>query len=121
MEVPADLDSELPDDIHTNGHQSGLEGFKKFAKGKTLRQALEARSGTGISFVGTTDSVAAQMDEVMQEVGGDGFLVRGEPVRTHSRRYLDEIASGLAPALQRRGLMRTQYDFPTLKQNLTAF
>jgi FMN-dependent oxidoreductase (nitrilotriacetate monooxygenase family) len=116
-----DLDAEIPDDIHTNGHQSGLESFKKFAKGRTLRQALESRSGTGMAFSGTPDSVAAQMDEVMQEVGGDGFLVRGEPVRTHSRRYLDEIASGLAPALQRRGLMRTQYEHPTLKQNLKSF
>jgi FMN-dependent oxidoreductase (nitrilotriacetate monooxygenase family) len=116
-----DLDSELPDDIHTNGHQSGLDAFKKAAQGKTLRQVLESRSGTGIAMAGTPDSVAAQMDEMMQEVGGDGFLVRGEPVRTHSRRYLDEIASGLAPALQRRGLMRTQYDHPTLRGNLRAF
>ena len=30
--------------------------------------------GGGLDFVGTPDSIAAEMGEVMQEIGGDGFL-----------------------------------------------
>ncbi|RFA09909.1 FMNH2-dependent monooxygenase [Subtercola boreus] len=115
-----DLDKPLPDDVQTNGHQSGLAGFRKAAGGRTIREALSARPG-GVRLVGTPDSVAEQMDEVMEFVGGDGFLIRGEPVRTHSRRYIDEIASGLAPALRRRGLIRSDYDKSTFKANLASF
>ncbi|NQX25903.1 NtaA/DmoA family FMN-dependent monooxygenase [Microbacteriaceae bacterium VKM Ac-2854] len=116
-----DLDQPLPDDVTTNGHQSGLEQFKKRAAGKTVREALMGQSSESVMLVGTPDSVAEQMEEVIDFVGGDGFLVRGEPVRTHSRRYIDEIASGLAPALRRRGLIRSDYSEPTFKQNLAAF
>jgi alkanesulfonate monooxygenase SsuD/methylene tetrahydromethanopterin reductase-like flavin-dependent oxidoreductase (luciferase family) len=116
-----DLDQPLPDDVSTNGHQSGLAAFKKRAAGKTIREALTGQSSESVKLVGTPDSVAEQMEEVVDAVGGDGFLVRGEPVRTHSRRYIDEIASGLAPALRRRGLIRTSYDEPTFKANLAAF
>jgi FMN-dependent oxidoreductase (nitrilotriacetate monooxygenase family) len=115
------LDEPLPDDVETNGHQSGLAQFKKRAAGRTLREALMGQSTESVKLVGTPDSVAEQMEEVMDAVGGDGFLIRGEPVRTHSRRYVDEIASGLAPALRARGLIRSSYDEPTFKQNLAAF
>ena len=116
-----DLDKELPDDITTNGHQSSLESFKKNAKGKTLREALLGKHTEAQPLIGTPDSVAEQMEELVEGCGGDGFLIRGEPVRTHSRRYVDEIASGLAPALRRRGLIRSDYEAKTFKENLTAF
>ena len=44
------------------------------------------------------------MGEVMEEVGGDGFLFSMPNV---SRRTTAEIADGLVPALQQRGLTRT--------------
>ncbi|KID27887.1 Luciferase-like monooxygenase, partial [Prauserella sp. Am3] len=116
-----DLDAPLPDDVSTNGHASTPEAFKRRAAGKTLREALEGRTTQAVSLVGTPDSVAEQMEEVADAVGGDGFLIRGEPVRTHSRRYVDEIASGLAPALRRRGLIRSDYGESTFKANLSAF
>jgi FMN-dependent oxidoreductase (nitrilotriacetate monooxygenase family) len=116
-----DLDSPLPDDVSTNGHQSGLAQFKKAAAGKTLREALTGQQTETVKLVGTPRSVADQMEEVVDTVGGDGFLVRGEPVRTHSRRYVDEIASGLGAELQRRGLVRTEYRHQTFKENLKDF
>ena len=116
-----DLDSELPEGITTNGHQSILDDFVARNRGKTLREALPERARLGPELVGTPDSVAAQMEEMMQEVGGDGFLIRGEPTRNHSRRYIDEIASGLAPALRRRGLIRSGYRHPLLRDNLKDF
>jgi alkanesulfonate monooxygenase SsuD/methylene tetrahydromethanopterin reductase-like flavin-dependent oxidoreductase (luciferase family) len=71
-----------------------------------------------LELVGSPDSVAAQMDEAMQEVGGDGFLVYGQPV---SREYVWEMANGLAPALRRRGLIRDGYSFKTFRENLASF
>ena len=56
-----------------------------------------------VELVGTPDQVAERMGEVMEEVGGDGFLITS-PAMRNSRRYISEITDGLVPALQRRGL-----------------
>jgi long-chain alkane monooxygenase len=32
-----------------------------------------------------------------------------------------EVTEGLVPALQRRGLVRTKYEYPMLRDNLRAF
>jgi hypothetical protein len=58
------------------------------------------------------------MEEVMDEVGGDGFLIFGQPV---SRRYINEICEGVAAVLQKRGLVRTSYDHALFRENLLAF
>jgi hypothetical protein len=50
-------------------------------------------------------------------VGGDGFLLYPEM----TRRSISAICDGLAPALQRRGLTRTTYDFDTFRENLLQF
>ena len=60
------------------------------------------------------------MGEVMAEVGGDGFLI-STPFQRTSRRYINEITEGLVPALQRRGLTRTVYTRPTLRETLLEF
>jgi hypothetical protein len=57
------------------------------------------------------------MGEVMEEAGGDGFLVYA-PM---TRRSIVEITDGLAPALRRRGLIRTGYDHKTFRENLLDF
>lgn len=116
-----DLDEPLPEGLTTNGHQGSLDAFVKMAAGRPLREALADQQSRSLPLVGTPDTVAAKMQEAMEEVGGDGFLIRGEPVFSHTRRYIDEIASGLAPALRRRGLIRERYDHPYFKDNLRAF
>jgi alkanesulfonate monooxygenase SsuD/methylene tetrahydromethanopterin reductase-like flavin-dependent oxidoreductase (luciferase family) len=68
--------------------------------------------------VGTPDAVAGQMAEVMQEVGGDGFLFSLPNV---SRRVIAEIAEGLVPALQKRGLVRKAYAHAQFRDNLLDF
>jgi FMN-dependent oxidoreductase (nitrilotriacetate monooxygenase family) len=115
---PYPLDEPLPEDIKTNGHQSMLETFLRVNKGKTLREAVSKPRMRSMELVGTPDAVAAQMAEAMDEVGGDGFLFYGQPV---SRRYINEICEGVAPALQRRGLVRTTYEHAHLRDNLLAF
>lgn len=114
------FDDILPEHMETNGHQSSLQSFLDANRGKTLRQAAMSgwQIGESVTLVGTPDSVAGQMDETMQEVGGDGFLFMAQPI---SRRYVLEITEGLAPALRRRGLIRTGYDHKHFRDNLLAF
>ena len=112
------LDEPLPDDVTTNGHQQILEDYRKFAAGRSIREAM-ATFNLGLpELVGTADSVAGQMAEIMEHVGGDGFLLSMPNV---TRRTLAEIEDGLVPALQSRGLVRTHYDHEQLRDNLLAF
>jgi alkanesulfonate monooxygenase SsuD/methylene tetrahydromethanopterin reductase-like flavin-dependent oxidoreductase (luciferase family) len=114
-----DLDAPVAE-LTTNGHQSSLAQFVRRAGGKTLREAIIGYSTSGgvVDFVGTPDDVAAQMDEVMQEVGGDGFLFSLSDV---SRKSVAEITDGLVPALQQRGLTRTCFGGKHLRDNLLEF
>jgi FMN-dependent oxidoreductase (nitrilotriacetate monooxygenase family) len=115
-----DLDKPLPDDVTTNGHQQNLDQFRKFAKGRSIRATMEAFNAVDLSvdLCGTPDAVAARMGEVMQEVGGDGFLFSMPNV---NRRTLAEIEDGLVPALQDRGLMRKSYEHTQFRDNLLAY
>jgi hypothetical protein len=60
------------------------------------------------------------MGEAMAAVGGDGFLI-STPFQRTSRRVITEVTEGLVPALQRRGLVRTQYEGSTLRDVLLEF
>ncbi len=115
-----DLDKPLPDDITTNGHQQTLDEFRRKHAGKSLREAMTADSASALSIdlVGTPDTVAAQMAEVMEEVGGDGFLFSLPNV---NRRTLAEVEDGLVPALQDRGLVRAAYTYKQFRDNLLEF
>jgi FMN-dependent oxidoreductase (nitrilotriacetate monooxygenase family) len=109
-----DLDEKLPA-LTTNGHQTVAARFA----GRTPRQIVQAgRSLQDVDLVGTPDTVACQMSEIIDAVGGDGFLVT-DPELT--RRYITEIADGLVPALQKLGVVRTRYEHATLRDNLLAF
>jgi alkanesulfonate monooxygenase SsuD/methylene tetrahydromethanopterin reductase-like flavin-dependent oxidoreductase (luciferase family) len=116
-----DLDQPIDEGLRTNGHQQNLDTLKRMgAGGKTLRQAFTEYSGTGLSvdLCGTVDAVAGQMAEAMQEVGGDGFLFSMGDV---SRRVVAEVADGLVPALQARGLVRKAYAHATFRETLLEF
>jgi hypothetical protein len=43
------------------------------------------------------------------------------PFQRTSRRVITEVTEGLVPALQRRGLVRTQYEGSTLRDVLLEF
>ncbi|MEI6200422.1 MAG: FMNH2-dependent monooxygenase, partial [Enhydrobacter sp.] len=58
------------------------------------------------------------MQDIMQEVGGDGFLLFNP---TFDRRYVMEVCDGLVPELQRRGLTRKAYAHKHLADNLKEF
>jgi FMN-dependent oxidoreductase (nitrilotriacetate monooxygenase family) len=114
-----DLDAPVGE-LTTNGHQSSLTNFMKKAGGRTLREAILAYTSHGacVDFVGSPETVAAQMDEAMQEVGGDGFLLVLPNV---SRKTVVEVTDGLVPALQQRGLVRKAYAHKHFRDNLLEF
>jgi FMN-dependent oxidoreductase (nitrilotriacetate monooxygenase family) len=110
-----DLDQPIPSDVTTNGHQSTLAKWV----GKTPRSlAMSGNAKQGMDFTGTADHVAGMMQEVMEEVGGDGFLMFNA---FFDRRYVMEVCDGLVPELQRRGLTRKAYAHKHLKDNLLEF
>jgi FMN-dependent oxidoreductase (nitrilotriacetate monooxygenase family) len=115
-----DLDKPLPE-LKTDGSIASLAGFAQFGSGKTLRQLIvEGGKASSIDCVGTPDQVADQMAAAMEEAGGDGFLIR-QPFHDVNRRYILEVAEGLVPALQRRGLVRAEYGASTLRETLREF
>jgi FMN-dependent oxidoreductase (nitrilotriacetate monooxygenase family) len=116
-----DLDTPVDQlDLWTNGHQQLLDEFRRFAGKRSLRQAMFAYRGNpgSIELIGTPDAVASQMAEAMEEAGGDGFLLSLGNV---SRRAIAEVADGLVPALQARGLVRRAYEYAQFRDNLRAF
>jgi FMN-dependent oxidoreductase (nitrilotriacetate monooxygenase family) len=115
-----DWDEVPPDDLTTNGERNSLETFLQKGSGKTLRQLASDGLGADAELVGTPDQVADQMGALMDEVGGDGFLITS-PVLRLNRRYVAEITDGLVPALQRRGLTRADYTFEQFRDNLREF
>ncbi len=117
------LDAPLPERLTTNGEQGSLDNFQQWGSNKTLRELVVEASGGIVScvpLIGTPESLADRMGEVMADVGGDGFLLT-TPSLSVNRRQIIEVADGLVPALQRRGLVRTEYAHETLRENLRAF
>ena len=114
-----DLDAPVGE-LSTNGHQSSLKNFLTKAGKNTLREAIIDYSsmGASVDLVGSPDTVAAQMEEGMQAVGGDGFLIALPNV---SRKSAAEITDGLVPALQQRGLVRKKYEHAMFRDNLLAY
>ena len=66
-------------------------------------------------MVGSPDTIAARMGEIMEDVGGDGFLLYPEM----TRHTISLIADGVGPALQRRGLIRDGFSKSTFRENST--
>ena len=117
-----DLDKPLPPLVAeeiTEGYRGMIDAFLALGReGRTFRQMLERRRVESLELVGTPAMVADQMEAAIEVIGGDGFLIHAQPI---TRRYVTEITEGLVPELQRRGLTRTQYSYPTLRENLLEF
>ena len=109
-----DIDAPLAE-LTTNGQQGTLKRVLK--QGRTLREIAENYRYSYEDLIGTPDKVAGQMADLMEEVGGDGFVFTGNL----TRRYIAEITDGLVPALQRRGATRRAYEHAHFRDNLLAF
>ncbi len=115
-----DVDAPVPQDIVAGGHTSALEHMKKAGReeGKSLRDLFSTGVGaSGMDFSGTVAEVAEKMMAVMDEVGGDGFLIEGSGYN----RQLSDLVDGVIPALQKAGVVRQEYSGNTLREILREF
>ena len=111
-----DLDSPLPK-LTTNGEQGSLDKFAQWGSNKTLRQLTyeSTEFSSSIELLGSPEQMADRMGDIIERVGGDGFLITTHNQRL-GRSQIIEVTEGLVPALQRRGLVRTSYTYPTLRE-----
>jgi FMN-dependent oxidoreductase (nitrilotriacetate monooxygenase family) len=114
-----DLDQPVGE-LTTNGHQQSLAQFLRKAGKSTLREAITnyGAKGMSVDLVGSPDAVASQMQDIIQEIGGDGFLIALNNV---SRKSVAEVTDGLIPALQQRSLVRQAYEKKHLRDTLLEF
>lgn len=115
------MDEPLPH-LTTNGEQGSLDKFQQPGSGKTLRQLVyeSAEFESSIPLCGSPLTVADDMEAIMEEIGGDGFLITMHN-QAVSRRHVAEVTEGLVPELQRRGLVRSAYTKGTLRDTLCEF
>ena len=112
-----DLDAPLPDIPETNASKSARDRVLAYARANnaTVRQ-LAAMVGaySGPTFMGTPASVADEMQHWLESSACDGFTIQFPTVPMG----LDEFVDQLVPELQRRDILRREYEGRTLRENL---
>ena len=66
---------------------------------------------------GTPKSIVDRLEELHFETGANGGFILG---RGYSSENIREFVDHVVPELQRRGLSKTEYAGPTLRENLNA-
>lgn len=111
-----DLDGPVPQEVG-NGETTTAKAWLEGSENITLRDLATGPANYGMEFVGSPDTMAGEMAEVMEEAGGDGFLMYPDV----TRRSIVEVCDGLAPALRKRGVIRDGFAHKTFRENLTDF
>lgn len=101
-----------------NGEFTSIEKLFENQQGRSLRDVVATSYQINdLGFVGCPDTVAARMEEFMDYVGGDGFLLYMPTTRVN----MAKVADGLAPAMRKRGLIRDGYSGANLREHLLEF
>ncbi|MBL1115870.1 NtaA/DmoA family FMN-dependent monooxygenase [Streptomyces sp. 110] len=82
-------------------------------KGLSIRQTVIEATGRQ-SFIGTPEAVAAELAEFVAADAADGFIL----VPHLTPGGLDDFVDRVVPLLQERGVFRTAYTGPTLRDHL---
>ncbi len=116
-----DVDAELPYEripLDTLGSKSTLHRIVKMAKQEklTVRQLYQRYGGARgqATLVGTPEQIADHMEHWFLEGGVDGFLIQP----AYSPGGFSDFVDMVVPVLQSRGVFRTEYEGPTLRENL---
>lgn len=112
-----DPDAPLPPIPETNASKTGREQVLKLAEEEnlTVRQLAQRYGGyAGLSFVGTPQTIADDMERWLHEEGSDGFNI----AFPYLPQGLDDVVEKLVPELQRRGIFRRDYEGATLRDHL---
>ena len=110
-------DGPLPEIPESNASKSGRERVVELARQENLsvRQLAQRLGGySGLAFVGTPETIADEMQEWLFSEGSDGFNI----MFPYLPAGLDDFVERVVPELQRRGIFRTEYEGPTLRDNL---
>ncbi|MFE4873051.1 LLM class flavin-dependent oxidoreductase [Streptomyces sp. NPDC056682] len=83
------------------------------AKGLSIRQTVIENTGRQ-SFIGTPQTVAAELDAFVQGGAADGFIL----VPHLTPGGLDDFVDQVVPLLRERGAFRTEYGGSTLRSHL---
>lgn len=112
-----DLDGPLPAIPDTNASKSGRERAVRLAEQEnlTVRQLAQRMGGySGLALVGTPETIADEMQEWIDAKASDGFTI----MFPFLPEGLDLFVDRVVPELQRRGLLRREYEGTTLRENL---
>ncbi|GGQ72044.1 nitrilotriacetate monooxygenase component A [Streptomyces althioticus] len=75
---------------------------------------LVIETGNRQNFIGSAETIARTIDEYVQNDASDGFILVPHVTPTG----LDAFADKVVPLLQERGVFRTDYEGPTLRDHL---
>ncbi|MFF5157393.1 NtaA/DmoA family FMN-dependent monooxygenase [Streptomyces sp. NPDC000348] len=75
---------------------------------------LVVETGNRQNFIGSAETIARTINEFVQADASDGFILVPHLTPTG----LDEFADKVVPLLQERGVFRTDYEGPTLRDHL---
>ena len=112
-----DPDGPLPDIPESNASKSGRQRAIDLAKREnlTVRQLAQRLGGhSGLAMVGTPVTIADEMEEWLMTEGSDGFTIQFP----YLPGGLDDFVDRVVPELQRRGILRREYEGKTLRDNL---
>jgi FMN-dependent oxidoreductase (nitrilotriacetate monooxygenase family) len=112
-----DPDGPLPDIPESNASKSGRERAIGLAKREnlTVRQLAQRMGGfSGLAMVGTSKTIADEMEEWLATEGSDGFTIQFP----YLPGGLDDFCEKVVPELQRRGIYRRDYEGTTLREHL---
>jgi FMN-dependent oxidoreductase (nitrilotriacetate monooxygenase family) len=89
--------------------------YRELAEAKNLSiRELMIHTTARQTFVGSPETVAESMNDLVQSDASDGFIL----VPHVTPGGLDEFADKVVPLLQERGVFRTEYSGPTLRDHL---
>jgi len=113
-----DPDGPLPDNIpESNASKSGRQRAINLARREnlTVRQLAQRLGGySGLAMVGTSKTIADEMEEWLFTEGSDGFTV----MFPYLPGGLGDFVEQVIPELQHRGLFRRDYEGMTLREHL---
>ncbi len=112
-----DPDGPLPEIPESNASKSARERTIDLARREdlTVRQLAQRLGGyPGLAMVGTPRTIADEMERWLGSDACDGFNV----MFPYFPGGLDDFVDRVVPELQRRGILRREYEGTTLRENL---
>jgi alkanesulfonate monooxygenase SsuD/methylene tetrahydromethanopterin reductase-like flavin-dependent oxidoreductase (luciferase family) len=110
------VDGPVPEPVNAPVRSLAYKWWEKArAEKMTIRQFYtEHAVGGGYRIVGTGKDVADGIEAWVEAGAADGFNL----TPTHLPHGIDDFVELVTPELQRRGMVRTEYEGTTLRENL---